>query len=544
MPPNIPAAKRAGLRVDIERLARDGDTWLTAEDRYALKTYGVCAQAQPGVFMIRVRIPGGQLGARQARALADLADDNGAGWIHLTTRQNVELHHVDARAVPAVLAAVDETGLTNRSACGHTLRNVMACPDAGVGLDEPFDCRPDALAASAAIVARSATLNCQLPSRINMAFGGCPACAEHARVNDCAFQSIVVDGEPGYRLWAGGSLGVSPFLAMPLTSLVPRHHVLAAVDALIDTFIANGDIDDPKRGRMKFVIEAMGERAFRRSFFERYDVLRRTTTYEPDPVAVPAVADITEILRRVPDGGWSPAVRPQRTAGLASVTVHVPLGDLSGDELRGLAEAAHRGDGELHLTRNQNVQLRDIAVDDVRGLRADVRAIGLDLVGADTAVDVRACTGTAVCSLAIAAAPDTGHRVASSAALARNSALRVNVSGCPNSCAQHQAADIGLAGAKVRVNGVTRVGYSVFVGADLASGRLAQVVGRVADEGVHDVVDGLIGAWEVVRQPGERLADTVQRVGIDAFAAHVTSIASGFVAGAEPDPISPIPTPS
>jgi sulfite reductase beta subunit-like hemoprotein len=212
--PNIPAVKRAGLPVDFDRLARDGDTWLTPEDRYALKTWGACAQAQDGVFMIRCRVPGGRLTPDQARGLSDLADVYAQSWLHLSTRQNVEFHHVEARNVPAVMAAVGALGLTTRSACGHTLRNVMSCPDAGVSLDEPFDCGPDARRVSDAIVARSAELNPQMPSRINLSFGGCKLCAGHARLNDGGFESVVVDGEPGYRLWGAGSLGVAPFLAV------------------------------------------------------------------------------------------------------------------------------------------------------------------------------------------------------------------------------------------------------------------------------------------------------------------------------------------
>jgi sulfite reductase beta subunit-like hemoprotein len=533
--PNIPAAKRAGLRVDLDRLAAEGVGWLAPEDRYALKTYGVCAQVQSDAFMMRVRVTGGRMTPVQAFAVADLVDEHGMGWAHLSTRQNIELHHVAPSSVPEVLAGVEACGLTNRSACGHTLRNVMSCPDAGVGLDEPFDCLPDALAASAAIVARSSELNCVLPSRINMAFGGCPSCAEHARINDAGFESKVEQGEAGYRLWAGGSLGVAPSLAVPLLSFVARRHVLAAAEALIETFVEHGDLDNPKQGRLKFVVQGMGEAAFRSAFLERYNERRAAATYEPVPVPVHEPVDISEILRHVPDGGWSSSVRPQRIPGLAMVTVRVPLGDMSGDELRNVAGLARFGDGHLYLTRNQNLMFRDVPVSLVADLRRAVATIGLALEGADGASDVRACTGSAVCALAITASPDTGRRLLGSAGLERNAPLRVHVSGCPNSCAQHQASDIGLAGGKVRINGVTRLGYTVFAGADIARGRVGTSVGRVADEDVESVVAGLIGVWEVLRHPGERLGDTLERIGPDAFAAHVASIASGFAPGDDPE---------
>ena len=536
-PPNIPEAKRAGLPVDLDRLTRDGDEWLSPEERYALKTHGVCAQVQPGVFMIRVRVPGGRLIPAQTNGLATLAAHYGQNWIHLSTRQNVELHHVDAHDVVEVLRGTEALGLTNRSACGHTLRNVMACPEAGYGLDEPFDCFPDALAVSDAIVARSGELNTTLPSRINMAFGGCATCAEHARLNDVGFESMVVDGRAGYRVWAGGSLGTSPFLSVVVHDWIERKDVLAAAYALIELFVARGSFETPKKARMKFLVEEMGADNFRAEWATLFEKAKRETKFRPHPVEILASAEIAEILRHVPEGGWSTSVRPQRTPGLAMVTVNVPLGDLSGDEFRALGSFAGFGDGSIHVTRNQNLLYRDVPVGRVAELRALIEERGLAVLGADAALDVRACTGSDVCSLAITAAPATGHHLLSrSAGLARNNSLRVHVSGCPNSCAQHQAGDIGLAGAKVRINGETRLGYTVFLGADIASGRCAEMVGRVADEDVPALVDDVVGAWEVLRHAGERMADTVARVGADAFAAHVASVATGFAPG-EDEPL-------
>jgi sulfite reductase beta subunit-like hemoprotein len=556
---DIPGAKRAGLAVDLTRLERDGDGWLTPEDRYALKTHGVCAQAQPGVFMIRIRVPGGRLTPAQARDVADLADAHGESWVHVTTRQNLELHHVDARAVPPVLAGVDALGLTNRSACGHTHRNVMACPDAGLGLDEPFDCGPDARAVSAAVVRRAAELNVVLPSRLNFAFGGCPTCTHHARLNDGGFVSVVVGVEPGYRLWAGGSLGTKPVLAVPLADFVPRRHAVAAALALTDAFVDHGDLDDPKRGRLKFVLERMGVTAFRtawREGYERHCAAGDLAGESLEPVDVPDPARMDEIMAVRPAGGWSPGVRPQRRPGLALVTVHVPLGDLLAGELRALADLADlaaAGDGSIHLTRNQNVQYRDVPVDRVAALRAGLDRIGLGPEGADGSADVRACTGSAVCSLAITAAPAAGARIATGPALARNGSLRVHVSGCPNSCAQHQAADVGLAGGKVRIGGRTRLGYTVMAGADLASGQLARPLGRVADDDVDSAVDAVVGTWEALRHPGERLADTLGRVGEAAFAADVAAVPGTFEPGPDPVPVgvslagqapSPVATPA
>jgi sulfite reductase beta subunit-like hemoprotein len=218
------------------------------------------------------------------------------------------------------------------------------------------------------------------------------------------------------------------------------------------------------------------------------------------------------------------------------VTVGVPLGDLLADELRILAELARGGDGYIYLTRNQNLQYRNVPVARVAALRAELSTIGLGVDNADSAADVRACTGSAVCALAITASPDAGARIARSPALSRNASLRIHVSGCPNSCAQHQAADIGLAGGKVRVNGRTRLGYALMIAADTGAGRLAEAIGRVAEEDVEPAVAGVIGTWEALRHPGERLVDTFDRVGHDAFATHVATIAQGLDTTPEPLP--------
>lgn len=535
--PDIPAAKRAGLPVDLDRLTADGDDWLSPEERYALKTHGVCAQAQPGVFMIRVRVPGGRLSSEAARGVAAIAETEGHGWVHLTTRQQLELHHVAAPRVPSVLAAVRALGLSTRSTCGHTLRNVMACPDAGVSLDEPFDCHPDARAVSDAILARSAQLDCRLPSRVNVAFGGCASCRDHARVNDAGFVSTVgADGEPGYELLAGGSAGKAPFLAVALAEFVPRSDVVAAAEALVEVYATHGDVDRPTKGRMKFLVKSLGAERFRELFTDAYATARRRPRATPAPVAVPSPAALADVLACAPAGGWGSGVRPQRTPGRALLTVAVPLGDVDSDDLRMLAGTADdAGDAMLYLTRNQNVGLRDVALDGVPAVRHRLASCGFGLDGADQAVDVRACTGGPVCSLAITPAQAAGAALAAHPALVRNTSLRVHVSGCPNSCAQHQIADLGFSGGKVTVGGTAVPGYQVWLGGDVPAGVFGRIVGRVAEADVPAITGAVVGAWEALRVRGETLSQTVARLGLEAFKAQIDAVCAGrWAPGPEP----------
>jgi sulfite reductase beta subunit-like hemoprotein len=535
--PNIPAAKRSGLRVDLDRLVTEGDGWLTPEDRYALKTHGICPQRHDGRFMVRVRVPGGTLPTWQARALATVASAHAEDWLHLTTRQAVELHWVADRDLVTVLDRLADAQLSTRSACGHTLRNVMCSEDAGVGLDEPFDCFADARSVAAAILERSAELNVRLPSRVNMAFGGSPRCREDALVNDAAFVSVVVDGRPGYELWAGGSLGKAPALSIALTGFVPREHALAAAEALVDVFIAHGDVDNPAKGRMKHAVEAIGPDAFRSAWDQAYAAALERPQPEVAAVEVLDDAALAAVLARTPHGGWSVGVRPHRTPGLAAVTIDLPLGDTNRSEVELFCDLADRyGDGFLTLTRDQNVSFRNVAVADVEAVRRAIAVRGLALLGEGGTAQLRACVGSSVCAIGITDAPGAGRSLAGSAALARNSALRVHVSGCPNSCAQHQIGDIGLAGSKVRVDGRTVDGYQVFLGADLDHGLVGEVVGRVAATDLAAAVDAVVGAWEALRHPGEPLGRCARRVGLDALTAHIASaLAERWAPGPEPE---------
>jgi sulfite reductase beta subunit-like hemoprotein len=538
MAPNIPAAKRAGLPVDISRLTAEGDGWLSAEERYALKTHGICAQAQDGVFMIRVRIPGGVVPTDQMRSLARLAGRHAEDWLHLTTRQNVELHWVGAQDVEAVLAGVARAGLSTRSACGHTLRNVMCSEDAGVGLDEPFDCLPDARLISDTIVARSAELNTQLPSRVNVALGGSPRCRHDALVNDMGLVSTVVGGVAGYEVWAGGSLGKAPSLAVLLTPFVSRDEVLPAVEALIDVFVREGRFEEPARARMKFLVDELGADGFRAAWQLAFDAAR-TRVHPPVPeVAVLDEIDRRAVLAAAPPGGWTAGVRPQRLPGLASVTLDLPLGDTCSSEVQLCCDLADRhADGHLTITRDQNLTFRNVPLAAVAEIRRAMAERGVSLLGEGRTAQIRACTGSAVCALGITDSPGAGRRLAGNAALARNSALRVFVSGCPNSCAQHQIGDIGLAGSKVRVRGRTTDGYQVFLGADLDQHLVGEVVGRVAEADLDAAVTAIVGTWEALRHPGEPLGSAVRRLGIDAFEAQIAAaLDDRWASGPEPDP--------
>lgn len=532
--PDIPRAKRAGLDLDLDAVCAAGPANLTPDDHYRLKTYGVCTQRQDDLFMIRLRVAGGRLDHGQVAAIADAARAHAGGWVHLTTRQNVELHSVSLDDVPALYRMLEPAGLVGRSSCGHTIRNIVACPEAATSAEEPFDVSVDAAWLSGELVARSRELNVALPSRLNITLGGCTECGLEARTNDIGLVACVRDGEPGYQLWAGGSLGSAPRLSLLLRPFVPRRQLWPAVWALVTWFCDEGDLDDVARGRLKFVIERRGETALRKGFTRRFSTLAAEPHPTPPPIDVARPEAVEHALGRAPLLGWRDGVRPERRPGFASITVRAPLGDLLADELETIASLAPDG---IVLTRDQNVVLPGVAVDDVPRVLGALADLGLGPTGARGAVDVRSCPGLAFCALAITASQPIAlaieRAMGSRPDLPRN--LSIAVSGCPNSCAKQQAADIGLAGTKVKVRGRIEPGYQLFLGADVAGGVVGEPVLRVAEDEVPAAVVAVVETWVTLRRPGEPVGVTFRRVGLRTVARAVTARLRGVDAVASSD---------
>lgn len=516
--PDIPRAKRAGLDVDLVETCRRGPGALDPDDHYRLKTYGVCAQRHDDLFMVRMRVPAGRLSPEQLVAVLEASRRWGHCWVHFTTRQNIELHSVRLEDVPAIRDVLEPAGLFGRSACGHTVRNVMACPEADTSVEEPFDVTPDAVRLSRLLVERSSELNVALPSRINIVLGGCPSCGLDALTNDIGLIACVRDGEAGYQLWAGGSIGSSPRLSTLLRPFVSRHEVWPAVWTIIEWFCNEGDIDQVAKGRLKFLIDSKGEDAFRAAFSRRFAALREESQEPLPPVDLPGHEPRDLALARAPARGWRPGITPERRPGLASLTIRAPLGDLLADELEAIGRLSP--DGSLVLTRDQNILLRHVPVEQVPAVTGVLGDMGLGPDGARGAIDVRACPGISFCSLAITGsqpvALEIERRLNGRPDLPRDASIAV--SGCPNSCTKHQTADIGLAGGKVKVGKKVGLGYQLFLGADLCAGQVGEAVLRLLDEEVVDAVVAALELWVTLRRPSELAGATFRRIGLDVVA--------------------------
>ena len=273
----------------------------------------------------------------------------------------------------------------------------------------------------------------------------------------------------------------------------------------------------------------------RAAWQEAFDTARDRPHPPVPAVEVLADADRVEILRHVPPGGWSAGVRPQRTPGLASVTIDLPLGDTSSSEIDLCCDLADRyADSHLTFTRDQNIAFRNVPLAGVAPIRAALAERGVHLLGEVTA-QIRACTGASVCALGITESPRAAGGSPGTRRCAGTRRCGCSCRGCLNSCAQHQIGDIGLCGSKVRVNGRTTDGYQVYLGADLDEHEIADVVGRVAEADLDAAVTAIVGTWEALRHPGESLGRTVRRFTAEAFSQQITAaVAERWAAGPEP----------
>jgi nitrite reductase (NADH) large subunit len=521
--------KREGLGLDWEKIGERGALALAEDDYYRLKSYGVCSQKHAGYFMVRVRIPGGDLTWRQLLLLADLAETHGRGSGHLTTRQDLELHWVRVEEVPEIWKRLEAAGLSTRSACGHTLRNVACCPHSAISPDSPFDVQPIAKAITDHFIDRSDLINPTMPNRLNIYFAGCGPCASESRINDLGFVPVRRSGNDpiGFEVWVGGSLGSHPILGYKIRDRLPVEETLAAVQAIFQLHIQYGN-RGKGRSRLKYLIERWG----REKFTEQFERVFKEKLALPENRAFQRQFETLKEKNR--EGGkwfrWPihprrsstmlpPGVSRQRQNGYLRLDVEVPLGEIRSDQLRTLGEICRRyGKGQAYLTRGQNVEVHWVARRNVGKVLRWLGRAGLSLKG--PVPRVVACPGTEFCVLAVTNAQGAArgilkHLRDDPTKRELLSGLSVHISGCPNSCAKHQVADIGLAGAMSAVGDERRFSYFLYLGGS-AEGEIR--IGEVARKGITEemvapTVDALLSVVAEHRRKGESFGEVVRRVG-------------------------------
>ncbi len=484
--------------------------------------------------MQRIKIPYGRVTADQLDALADVAEEYSDRILHVTTRQDFQLHFVHIDDTPDLHRRLAAAGITTREACGNTVRNVTACPYAGVCKDEGFDVTPYAHAITFFLLGHDDTQD--FGRKFKVAFSGC-------KDNACGLTNFhdlgaiartrVVDGKTvrGFEVVIGGGLGAVPQAAQVYDEFLPEEELLPVAQAMGRVFARLGERQNRARARFKFVVKKLGIEETRRLVKEERAKLR------PDPRWTAFLADLHGTDERpirpagalpggaLPDGfaTWRDTnVIAQRQPGYAMALVTLPLGDLTSEQARALADVARRFTGDtLRTTADQNMLLRWVSEADLPEVYAALVRARLASAGAGTVTDITACPGTDTCKLGIsssrALAAQLGKELRASGIAENPNARRLHIktSGCFNSCGQHHVADIGLLGVARQVGGRRVPHFQLVVGGQWENnaGSYGLAIGAVPSKRVPEIVHKLTERFAKERQGEESFAEFANRIG-------------------------------
>jgi len=430
-------------------------------DNFRWRYYGLFYVAPTqNAYMLRLRIPNGVLTHWQFAGLADLAESFGGGYLHVTTRANIQIREIAPRNAASIVEAVQDLGLWSKGSGADNIRNITGTPTAGVDPQELIDTRPFARAMHHHILNDRSLSG--LPRKFNIAFDGAGRIGALEDTNDIGFQAVEVTEGLGvrFRLTLGGITGHQDF-ARDTGVIVAPDEAVAVADAILRVFIEHGDRTDRKRARLKYVLDAVGFESF--------------LTMVEEKLGHPLVRVAPEAIAPRPrqDRAAHIGVHAQKQSGTNWLGVLLPLGRLTPAQTRGLATIAQTfGDGGLRLTVWQNVLIT--GVPDARVAQAEdaIEALGLSTKASPIRAGLVACTGSFGCRFANADTKRDAAAIADHCELAApmDAPVNIHVTGCHHSCAQHYIGDIGLMGARVPINddGDAVDGYRVFVGGGFA----------------------------------------------------------------------------
>ncbi|HEY1372122.1 MAG TPA: nitrite/sulfite reductase, partial [Candidatus Binatia bacterium] len=466
--------------------------------------------------------------------LADLSEEYSDGISHVTTRQDIQYHFVHIENTPALMRRLAAVGITTREACGNVVRNVTACPLAGICRDETFDVTPYAKASSKFLLGHPDTQD--FGRKFKLAFSGCaqhPCALTSMHDMGAIARSRSEDGveRRGFELYVGGGLGAVPYKAQLFDDFLPEEELLPTAQAIARVFARLGEKRNRARARIKFLIANLGIEKFRQMVDEERGKLAddpRWTSYLPDtrgPGETPLKTGIALNGAERPEGfdeWYATNVYQQRQPGYVAATITLPLGDITADQLRGLAGIARRFVNEtVRTTVEQNILLRWVSETDLPELYRALKKIGLATANAGTIVDVTSCPGTDTCKLGIASsrglAKELRQRLSEKSFELDQAVkdLRIKVSGCFNSCGQHHIADIGFYGISRNVDGYTVPHFQVMLGGKFRDngGAYGLAIGAVPSKRIPDVVTRVTDRYVAERQKGEGFQDFIGRIG-------------------------------
>ncbi len=499
------------------------------EDRFKhyRLTRGVYGQRQFGVQMFRTKIPFGHLTPKQLVLLADLSERYTNGRLHLTTRQNIQLHYVKLADSPAIWQALAEQGLTAREACGNTVRNITASPMAGIDPEEPFDVTPYVQATFEYFLRNPI---CQdMGRKIKPAFSSSERDTAFTYFHDFGFLPRIQHGEKGFKVVLGGGLGAVGITALTAYEFLAADQLIPFMEAAIRVFDRYGEREKRMKARMKFLIKDIGLAHFLELVAAEWPALKHKR-YPINDTLVPSLGRVAadnfpalEPTNSLLYEQWLQTnVIEQKQGGYRAVSIRVPLGNLEAEQARLLAAVVEQYACEdMRITPNQGLLLRYVPPTALPHLFNALYALDLGLPGFDTTADVTACPGTDTCALGVTNSTGLATRLEQLVReeyphLVIDREIRMKISGCMNACGQHMAANIGFHGSSIKEAGKVIPAMQIVVGGGITPdgrGFIADKIIKLPTKRIPAAVRRLFDDYEQQALEGEYYNDYVQRLG-------------------------------
>jgi sulfite reductase (ferredoxin) len=506
--------------------------------RFRLQHGAYGSRLRPDYSMIRIKVPSGEITPEQLEKIATLSEAFSIGSAHVSTRQNIQLHWVQLEDVSEVMRGLVEVGLTTREACGNTVRNVMCSHFAGVCPNEVFDATPYSTAIAKFLLRNPMSQN--LPRKFKINFG---CCNKHGlvRIADIGLVPDLRDGKKGFRIYLGGGLGAASFIGHLLEDFTSEEKLLSTCMATIRLFDRLGNRDNMARNRMRYLVNEIGWEKFQKmvlkeraivemtvseftknlyqvNFDDSYVPLKKSTKSNKLPIVETNISTTSNGYDR-----WLHTnVVPQKQENYFTIFITLGAGDITSSQLRSLALLIRKFSSEsiARNTPQQNFAIRYIYNNDLPAVYKKLMAIGLANPGALTITSAVGCSGTTSCNLAIT----NSHRLAKEVQRTllelgfdvdndlRNSTIKI--SGCPNSCGQHEIATIGFFGGAARIENSMAPVYTMLFGGNgyEDEGKLGKAIMRVPAKRVIDVIKKIVELYKNEKSSSETLDIWIDRI--------------------------------
>jgi sulfite reductase (ferredoxin) len=477
--------------IDLERKIRLFKEGKIDDERFrSLRlARGVYGQRQEGVQMIRIKLPFGKVSSEQLVRITKVSDEYSTGRLHITTRQDIQIHYVSLDRTPELWANLEKDDITLREACGNTVRNITASENAGIDPEEPFDVSPYAHALFQFFLRNPV---CQeMGRKFKMSFSSSDKDTALSYLHDLGFIPKIVNGERGFKVMLGGGLGSQPSHAELLSEFVPVNQIIPMTEGVLRIFDRYGERAKRLKARMKFLIKEIGRDEFLRLVEEEkkalsYQTVEIDTTAFEGPIPAPALEVPKVTIEDVAAfEAWKKSnVIAQKQAGYVAIGIKVALGDFYTDKARALAHLIKNyGANELRFTLRQDILIRNIKEENLPFFYQELAKLDFVTLGYNTINDVTACPGTDTCNLGIASS--TGIAVELERVLAteypqysNNQEITIKISGCMNACGQHNMAEIGFQGMSINSGKLVAPALQVLLG----GGNLGNGQGRFSDK--------------------------------------------------------------